>query len=86
MTLVLARELRGKDITVNAVAPGYIATELNTALREDAVRDAEIRGRIPAGQWGRAEDIAGTVLFLTSDGADYVHGAVLPVDGGYLAR
>ena len=86
LTKSLAIEWAGRGVAVNAVAPGYIATELNTALREDAVRDAEIRGRIPAGQWGRAEDIAGTVLFLTSDGADYVHGAVLPVDGGYLAR
>lgn len=86
LTKSVANEWAGRGVAVNAVAPGYIATELNTSLREDQVRNAEILGRIPAGRWGRAEDIAGTVLFLTSEAADYVHGAVLPVDGGYLGR
>ncbi|WP_114856040.1 SDR family oxidoreductase [Brachybacterium sp. YJGR34] len=86
LTKSVANEWAGRGVAVNAVAPGFIATELNTSLQEDPVRNAEIVGRIPAGRWGRGEDIAGTVLFLTSDGAEYVHGAVLPVDGGYLAR
>ena len=86
LTKAVANEWAGRGVAVNAVAPGYIATELNTSLREDPVRNAEILGRIPAGRWGQAEDIAGTVLFLTSEAADYVHGAVLPVDGGYLGR
>lgn len=85
-TKSVANEWAGRGVAVNAVAPGYIATELNVALREDPERNGEIIGRIPAGRWGRAEDIAGTVLFLCSGGADYVHGTVLPVDGGYLAR
>lgn len=86
VTKSVANEWAGRGVAVNAVAPGYIATELNTSLREDAERDREIVGRIPVGRWGRAEDVAGMVLFLASEAADYVHGAVLPVDGGYLAR
>lgn len=85
-TKSVANEWAGRGVAVNAVAPGYIATELNVSLREDESRNAEIVSRIPAGRWGRAEDVAGMVLFLASDGADYVHGAVLPVDGGYLGR
>lgn len=86
LTKSVANEWAGRGVAVNAVAPGFIATELNTSLREDEVRNSEILGRIPAGRWGAADDIAGIVLFLTSDGADYLHGAVLPVDGGYLGR
>lgn len=86
LTKSVANEWAGRGVAVNAVAPGYIATELNTSLREDETRNSEILGRIPAGRWGAAEDIAGAVLFLTSEGADYVHGSVLPVDGGYLGR
>lgn len=86
LTKSVLNEWAGHGVAVNAVAPGYIATELNTSLREDEARNSEILGRIPAGRWGAAEDIAGTVLFLTSEGADYLHGAVLPVDGGYLGR
>lgn len=86
LTKSVANEWAGRGVAVNAIAPGYIATELNVALREDRTRNAEILGRIPAGRWGRAEDIAGSVLFLASAGAEYVHGAVLPVDGGYLGR
>ncbi|WP_444579088.1 SDR family oxidoreductase [Brachybacterium sp. 107] len=85
-TKSVANEWAGRGVAVNAIAPGYIATELNVVLREDAVRNDEIVSRIPAGRWGRADDIAGTALFLASEGAAYVHGAVLPVDGGYLAR
>lgn len=86
LTKSVANEWAGRGVAVTAVAPGFIATDLNTVLREDEVRNAEILSRIPAGRWGRAEDIAGTVLFLASEAADYVHGAVIPVDGGYLAR
>ena len=71
-------------INVNAVAPGYMATDMNTALMEDEARSASILARIPAGRWGTPDDIAGPVLFLCSDMSDYVTGAVLPVDGGYL--
>lgn len=85
-TKSVANEWAGRGVAVNAVAPGYIATELNVSLREDEARNAEIVSRIPAGRWGRAEDIAGMVAFLASDGAEYLHGAVLPVDGGYLGR
>lgn len=85
-TKSVANEWAGRGVAVNAIAPGYIATELNVVLREDTARNDEIVGRIPAGRWGRADDIAGTALFLASEGADYVHGAVLPVDGGYLSR
>lgn len=85
-TKSVANEWAGRGVAVNAVAPGYVATELNVSLREDTARNGEILGRIPAGRWGRAEDIAGAVLFLTSEGADYMHGTVVPVDGGYLGR
>ncbi|MFC7457764.1 SDR family oxidoreductase [Brachybacterium sp. GCM10030267] len=85
-TKSVANEWAGRGVAVNAVAPGFIATELNASLREDEGRNSEIVGRIPAGRWGRADDIAGTVLFLTSEGAEYVHGTVIPVDGGYLGR
>lgn len=85
-TKSVANEWAGRGVRVNAIAPGFIATELNTALMADQTRDRQIRERIPAGGWGRAEDIAGAALFLASDAAAYVHGAVLPVDGGYLAR
>jgi 2-deoxy-D-gluconate 3-dehydrogenase len=71
---------------VNAIAPGYIATSNTEALRNDPARNQAILDRIPAGRWGRPEDIAGTAVYLCSAAADYVHGAVLNVDGGWLAR
>ena len=71
---------------MNAVAPGYIRTDNTRPLQDDAVRSAEILGRIPAGRWGSPADLAGAIVFLSSSAADYVHGAVLPVDGGWLAR
>jgi len=85
-TKSLANEWAGRGVRVNALAPGFIGTEMNTALMADATRDRQIRERIPAGDWGRAEDLAGAALFLVSDAAQYVHGAVIPIDGGYLSR
>ena len=86
LTKALANEWADKGVNVNAVAPGYVATANTHDLREDPVRSRAILDRIPAGRWAEAGDIAGAVLFLCSRAADYVHGAVLPVDGGWLAR
>ncbi|KAA9009400.1 2-dehydro-3-deoxy-D-gluconate 5-dehydrogenase KduD [Histidinibacterium aquaticum] len=86
LTKVLANEWAGQGITVNAVAPGYIATNNTEALRNDPKRSAEILGRIPAGRWGDPEDIGGAVAFLCTAAAGYVTGAILNVDGGWLAR
>ena len=73
-------------MNVNAIAPGYIATDNTAALRADETRSQQILERIPAGRWGAPEDLAGAFVFLASAASDYVHGAVLPVDGGWLAR
>ncbi len=86
ITKLLANEWASRGINVNAIAPGYIATNNTEALRADEERNAAILARIPAGRWGRAEDIAGTAVYLCSPAADYVHGAILNVDGGWLAR
>ena len=86
LTRALANEWAGRGVNVNAVAPGYVATENTAPLRADPEREPAIRARIPAGRWGQPEDVAGAVLFLASRAADYVHGAVLAVDGGWLAR
>jgi len=86
ITKALANEWAPAGVNVNAIAPGYIATDNTSALREDPVRNRAILDRIPAGRWGRAEDLAGAVVFLASSASDYVNGAVLPVDGGWLAR
>lgn len=86
LTKLLANEWAARGINVNAIAPGYIETNNTAALRADAERNKAILERIPAGRWGRAEDIAGAAVFLSSRAADYVHGAVLNVDGGWLAR
>lgn len=86
LTKLFANEWSAHGINVNAVAPGYIATNNTTALREDRQRNAEILGRIPAGRWGDPADIAGAVTFLCGGAANYVTGAVLNVDGGWLAR
>jgi 2-deoxy-D-gluconate 3-dehydrogenase len=86
LTKALANEWAGRGINVNAVAPGYIATKNTEALRNDPKRSAEILGRIPAGRWGDPADIAGSVTFLCTPAAAYVTGAVLNVDGGWLAR
>jgi 2-deoxy-D-gluconate 3-dehydrogenase len=86
MTRILANEWAAKGINVNAIAPGYIATNNTTALRNDETRNREILGRIPAGRWGKPEDLGGVTLFLASRASDYVHGTIIPVDGGWLAR
>ena len=86
LTRALANEWAVKGINVNAIAPGYVATENTRALREDPVRAKELVGRIPAGRFAEPDDMAGAAVFLASDAAAYVNGAVLVVDGGWLAR
>ncbi|MDG4797085.1 2-dehydro-3-deoxy-D-gluconate 5-dehydrogenase KduD [Micromonospora sp. WMMD1082] len=86
LTRALANEWAADGVNVNAIAPGYIATDNTAALRDDPDRERAIRERIPAGRWGTPEDLTGAVVFLASDAARYVHGAVLAVDGGWLAR
>lgn len=86
LTRLLANEWAAKRINVNAIAPGYMATDNTAPLRADPARSAEILARIPAGRWGEPSDLAGAVVFLASSASDYVHGATLAVDGGWLAR
>jgi 2-deoxy-D-gluconate 3-dehydrogenase len=86
LTKLLANEWAARGINVNAIAPGYFVTDNTAALRADQARNAEIVARIPAGRWGLPEDLAGAAVFLASSASDYVHGAILPVDGGWLAR
>jgi 2-deoxy-D-gluconate 3-dehydrogenase len=86
LTKALANEWAPKGINVNAIAPGYMATNNTTALRADPVRSRQILDRIPAGRWGTPEDLAGAAVFLASAASDYIHGHVLVVDGGWMAR
>jgi len=86
LTKALANEWAKYNINVNAIAPGYMATNNTQQLREDPVRSAEILSRIPAGRWGTPEDLQGAVVFLASDASEYVNGCILNVDGGWLAR
>ena len=86
LTRLLACEWASRGVNVNAIAPGYFETNNTRALRDDPDRSAAILARIPAGIWGRPEDLGGAAVFLASDAARYVHGVVLPVDGGWLAR
>ncbi|MGQ9663612.1 MAG: SDR family oxidoreductase [Kiritimatiellia bacterium] len=86
LTKALANEWASKNINVNAIAPGYFDTEMCAAIKNDPMREPKIRERIPAGRWGRPEDLIGPLLFLASAASDYVHGHVLVVDGGWLAR
>lgn len=81
-----ANEWAGKGVNVNAVAPGYIDTDNTEELRKDPVRSQQILARIPAGRWGKVDDFKGPVIFLASDAAAYIHGAILLVDGGWMAR
>jgi 2-deoxy-D-gluconate 3-dehydrogenase len=86
LTKALCNEWAARGVNVNAVAPGYMDTELNSALLADPVRREQISARIPAGRWGTPEDVGNVVVFLASPAAAYVHGQVLAVDGGWLAR
>ncbi len=86
LTKALSNEWAGKGISVNAIAPGYIATEMNTALIKDENRARSILGRIPAGRWGTPEDFKGPVVFLASAASQYVRGECLVVDGGWMGR
>ena len=86
ITRLMANEWASKGINVNAIAPGYVETNNTEALRADAERSADILKRIPAARWAKAEDMVGTAVYLASRASDYVHGTVLPVDGGWLAR
>jgi 2-deoxy-D-gluconate 3-dehydrogenase len=84
LTKALANEWAKHGINVNAIAPGFFATDLTEALQNDPERSRSIAARIPAGRWGRPEDIAGAAVFLASPASDFLHGVILPVDGGWL--
>jgi 2-deoxy-D-gluconate 3-dehydrogenase len=86
LTKALANEWAARGVNVNAVAPGYIRTDNTQALQDDPVRSVEILSRIPAGRWGRPDDLTGAIVFLSCAASDYVSGAILPIDGGWLAR
>ena len=86
LTKALANEWAGKGVNVNAIAPGYIATDNTEALRNDPVRSEQILARIPAGRWGNPEDFKGAVVFLASAASNYVDGTILTVDGGWMGR
>lgn len=86
LTKALANEWAGKGVNVNAIAPGYVATDNTEALRNDPVRSKSILDRIPAGRWGQADDFRAPVVFLASEASAYVHGTILTVDGGWMGR
>ena len=87
LTKALANEWAPRGVNVNAIAPGYVKTPLNEHIwRDDSERSKAILARLPAGRWGEPADLSGAVVFLASPASDYVHGIVLPVDGGWLAR
>lgn len=86
LTKELTNDWCGRGINVNAIAPGYMATDLNTALLANKERSAQILSRIPAGRWGTPDDMKGLTVFLASHASDYVSGAIIPVDGGYLVK
>ena len=86
ITRALANEWATKGINVNAIAPGYMATDNTAPIRADPVRSKSILDRIPAGRWGEPDDLKGIVVFLASPASDYVHGSIVPVDGGWLTR
>ena len=86
LTMAFANEWASKGVTVNAIAPGYIATENTKSLREDPVRNKSILDRIPASRWGKPADLMGTIVFLCSDASNYLNGSVVTVDGGWMGR
>lgn len=86
LTKALSNEWSSLGVNVNAIAPGYIATDHNTALRSDPVRMPEVTSRIPIGRWGSGDDVVGSAIFLSGSGADYISGSVITVDGGWVAR
>ncbi|WNS77962.1 SDR family oxidoreductase [Domibacillus sp. DTU_2020_1001157_1_SI_ALB_TIR_016] len=86
LTKALSNEWAKDNVNVNAIVPGYIATDMNEALLKDETRNRQILERIPAGRWGTPEDFMGTVVFLASDASNYIHGHLLAVDGGWLGR
>ena len=86
LTMALSNEWASKGVNVNAIAPGYIATDNTEALRSDSVRSEQILTRIPQGRWGQPDDLKGACVFLCSDAASYVNGAILTVDGGWMGR
>ncbi|WP_405329053.1 SDR family NAD(P)-dependent oxidoreductase [Leeuwenhoekiella sp. LLG6367-2.1] len=86
LTMALSNEWAGKGVQVNAIAPGYIATDNTEALREDPERSSSILGRIPAGRWGQPDDFKGPIIFLASKASDYMSGHVMTVDGGWMGR
>jgi 2-dehydro-3-deoxy-D-gluconate 5-dehydrogenase len=86
LTRLMANEWAAKGINVNAIAPGYVETNNTEALRADPERSAELLKRIPAGRWAKPDDMVGAAIFLAAPASDYVHGTILPVDGGWMAR
>ncbi|MFI3174606.1 MAG: SDR family oxidoreductase [Bacillota bacterium] len=86
LTKALSNEWASRGINVNAIAPGYMDTEMNVALKNDEDRNSQILGRIPSGRWGTPEDMGGTAVFLASQASNYLCGAIIPVDGGYLVK
>lgn len=86
LTKALSNEWAGRGINVNAIAPGYMDTNLNTALINDSSRNEQILARIPAGRWGKPDDLKGVVVFLASQASNYLSGAIIPVDGGYMVK
>ena len=86
LTMALANEWASKGVQVNAIAPGYIATDNTQALQDDPVRSESILGRIPAGRWGKPDDFKGPIVFLSSSASDYVNGHIMVVDGGWMGR
>ena len=86
LTMALSNEWAGKGVSVNAIAPGYIATDNTQSLQDDPERNQAILSRIPAGRWGTPKDFAGTIVFLASAASDYINGSILTVDGGWMGR
>lgn len=86
LTKAFSNDLAEKGITVNAIAPGYMDTQLNIAIRNDPIREKEILSRIPKGRWGNGKDLKGLAIFLASDSSEYITGSIIPVDGGFLSR